>query len=419
MDPAPPQEAASDQRSTSGRSASSSEVDLNVARSWSPSTPPAAEWQAQWHSVIPELAELAKRRKRPPDAVIMRASQLDAARLDTELSAMLKEQFMKIFSFFQPRLISAFQPELTLLLELLIFRFSVWAGRPTPGSALMNLRYRDERSINTKPRQAPAIGRSGNGQGALQVSSNQQNCISANRELGGRTGVEGPGLSKWQRGLWGLGTVFMQYAWARLDQIAAAQHWGDADSTPALQRAWMALRSCETALNVASLLNFVVFLQQGKYRSLLERVLRTRLVYQRANMARAISFEYLNRQLVWHELSELLLFMLPLISVTRLKKMIVNRWPSLRAATAKHLQRASGLETQPSDVSDLAQAGPCAICGAHEITVPFCAVPCSHTFCYYCLRTNCEADSQFACPTCSFRVAAMKRWMPHHLVQQR
>ena len=70
-----------------------------------------------------------------------------------------------------------------------------------------------------------------------------------------------------------------------------------------------------------------------KCRSLLERVLRTRLVYQRANMARAISFEYLNRQLVWHELSELLLFMLPLISVTRLKKMIVNRWPSLRAAT--------------------------------------------------------------------------------------
>lgn len=61
-----------------------------------------------------------RRRKRPPDAAIMRASQLDAARLDTELAAMLKEQFMKIFSFFQPRVISAFQPELTLILELLV-----------------------------------------------------------------------------------------------------------------------------------------------------------------------------------------------------------------------------------------------------------------------------------------------------------
>lgn len=84
--------------------------------------------------------------------------------------------------------------------------------------------------------------------------------------MGGRTGVEGPGLSKWQRGLWGLGTVFVQYAWSRLDQVAAAQHWGDFDSSPRVQRMWRAMRSCETALNLASLLNALVFLQQGKYR---------------------------------------------------------------------------------------------------------------------------------------------------------
>lgn len=50
----------------------------------------------------------------------MRASQLDAARLDTELTAMLKEQFMKVFTYFQPRLITALQPELTLVLQLLV-----------------------------------------------------------------------------------------------------------------------------------------------------------------------------------------------------------------------------------------------------------------------------------------------------------
>lgn len=37
-------------------------------------------------------------------------------------------------------------------------------------------------------------------------------------------------------------------------------------------------------------------------RSLLERLLRARLVYQQPVAARAISFEYLNRQLVWSEL---------------------------------------------------------------------------------------------------------------------
>ena len=67
-------------------------------------------------------------------------------------------------------------------------------------------------------------------------------------------------------------------------------------------------------------------------RSLLERVLRMRLVYQRVNMAHAISFEYLNRQLVWHELSEVLLFLLPLINVGRLKRFVTHQLPQLKAA---------------------------------------------------------------------------------------
>lgn len=50
----------------------------------------------------------------------MRASQLDAARLDTELTAMLKEQFLKVFTYFQPRVITALQPELSLVLQLLV-----------------------------------------------------------------------------------------------------------------------------------------------------------------------------------------------------------------------------------------------------------------------------------------------------------
>ena len=38
-----------------------------------------------------------------------------------------------------------------------IFRFSVWRGRPTPGSALMNLRYRDERPVSQESRAGDAI----------------------------------------------------------------------------------------------------------------------------------------------------------------------------------------------------------------------------------------------------------------------
>lgn len=34
-------------------------------------------------------------------------------------------------------------------------------------------------------------------------------------------------------------------------------------------------------------------------------------------MSRLVSFEYLNRQLVWQELSEFMLFLLPLINVAK------------------------------------------------------------------------------------------------------
>lgn len=109
------------------------------------STPPADDWQTEWPNVLPELDQLARYKGAPspnpfvslyqaslkhnqwcrrgrklPDVAVMRASQLDAARLDVELTAMLREQFMKIFSLFQPRIISALQPELTLLLDFLV-----------------------------------------------------------------------------------------------------------------------------------------------------------------------------------------------------------------------------------------------------------------------------------------------------------
>ena len=50
-------------------------------------------------------------------------------------------------------------------------------------------------------------------------------------------------------------------------------------------------------------------------------------------MARALSFEYLNRQLIWHEMSELLLFLLPLINLPRLKRLLLPYVPRLPSCT--------------------------------------------------------------------------------------
>jgi peroxin-2 len=213
------------------------------------------------------------------------------------------------------------------------------------------------------------------------------------QDMGGRTGLEGEGLSLTQRTLYGLGVVVLRYVWSRTDELAANQHWGDSPHRSWQRVLWRSMRWAENAFKVASLLNFLLFLRFGRYRqaaspfelrmcmktssnrhfcighahaimlawyvllllcwplylvrasvrgshgnakwmpmlhrSVLERLLGARLVYSRASMARALSFEYLNRQLVWHELSELLLFMLPLINVARVKSFVMSHLPRM------------------------------------------------------------------------------------------
>jgi peroxin-2 len=43
-----------------------------------------------------------------------------------------------------------YEAELDAFLEFLIWRFSIWVDKPTPGIALMNLRYRDERAVEAR-----------------------------------------------------------------------------------------------------------------------------------------------------------------------------------------------------------------------------------------------------------------------------
>ena len=50
-----------------------------------------------------------------------------------------------------------------------------------------------------------------------------------------------------------------------------------------------------------------------RYRSVAERMLGAQLAHSRDEMSRILSLVFLNRQLVWRELSDLLLFVLPLL----------------------------------------------------------------------------------------------------------
>lgn len=194
-------------------------------------------------------------------------------------------------------------------------------------------------------------------------------------------------------------------------------------------KSWRVLRKVDAGYNAASFMHFLHFLRSGKYRSLPERLVRARLVYRDRGFSQPTWFEHMNRELVWHELSELLLFVLPLLSAARLGCVVAwpgdwyrptSAWcpgPLLQPTTEAALSfavdtgsdevpvavrthrsmcgvawcsywaRRVGSMLFPQSTGSVPTLSPllCAACG-NVPKVPFLAQPCGHRYCYYCLR---------------------------------
>jgi len=303
----------------------------------------------------------------PPDVRVLRVSQIDAGRLDAELTSLLREQLLRVFARVHPGAVARRTPELTLGLDLLVFYFTVWSHRPTPGMELMNLRYRDER-----------------------------------RPLVGTSGMEGHRLSVAQRLAHGVAFVAGRFLWSKLTRAAHDAGWSDAEPHTWRHRAWRAVGHAENAHAVATLVNLLLFLRSGRFRTPWERLSRARLVYHEPNTARVVSFEYLNRQILWRELSDLALFVLPMLDPTRLRD-------AARAFQSRDGARDAPHATRPDESVSVGDET-CAACGAKPPTAPFAAEPCGHVHCYYCARARRAADpARFRCARCDAKVVSVRR----------
>ena len=132
--------------------------------------------------------------------------------------------------------------------------------------------------------------------------------------------MEGAKLSVSQRLLYGTAFVGGRFAWSKLRRAIGAGRWADEPEGSWRRAASSAVNALEAAYSALALVNLLAFLNRGRYRTLTERALRTRLVYGEPHARRMVSYEYLNRQLVWREVSELALFVLPMVSAPRLRR---------------------------------------------------------------------------------------------------
>ena len=336
-----------------------------------------------------------------------RVGQVDAELLDSELIELLKAQVGDGLKFFGTHLTDTYAAEILLALRLVLFKLSIWNNNASYGAHLQGLRYSDARS--NAPNHPPP--------------------------------------KPWQKAAYGFITVAGRYAWTKWqDYLLAADDDYTRPEAPHHALVTRLTESLSSAHDVASLASFLVFLVNGRYRTLTDRLLRLRLTPTSHSASRDVSFEYLNRQLVWHAFTEFLLFLLPLVGISRWRRIMSRTARRLRTAFLTLLGRAPAPDNDGSQDGTSKATGElaflpertCAICyrdqnptaqteadvlaasagggvvgsAATDITNPYTALPCTCIYCFACIaqRIANEDGEGWTCLRCSARITACKPW---------
>ncbi|KAG5985416.1 peroxisome assembly protein (Peroxin-2) [Claviceps digitariae] len=326
-----------------------------------------------------------------------RVAQVDAELLDEELADLLKGQVAEALKYFSGgHLQDEWSAEIMLALRAVLFKLTVWDHDATYGAALQNLKYTDARQPG--PLLTPP--------------------------------------SRLQKSLYGFITVFGKYAWTRWEDWLLEQDEGY-DRPPSrgirLLSRWTS--SLTTIHSTAALASFLVFLLHGRYRTLLDRILRMRLAPPTSQVSREVSFEYLNRQLVWHAFTEFLLFVLPLIGINKWRRWLSKTWRKAkeiittdgqddRSANGQYgflpertcaicYQDQNESATTETEILAAAAASSGVIGSAQtDITNPYETIPCGCVYCFVCLATRLDREEGegWTCLRCGEHVQECKPW---------
>ncbi|WVQ72574.1 hypothetical protein IAR50_002132 [Cryptococcus sp. DSM 104548] len=231
-----------------------------------------------------------------------RVSQLDSDELDEALVSMLSEKVSRSLDNFRSSISWDLKPELELVIKLVVFRFGVWdpLSRSSPGAKLQNLKL---------------------------VSEPRPRLKSTRNALLLYLLLHPP--------------IFPSYILKRIRQHALSQQWPDLPQHDWRFKAWKCIGRVELAANIWAAVGWSMFLWDGKYPSLLLRLLGLRLIPSQPHLSKFVSYEFMNRQLVWNAFTEFLVFAVPLLSPGVSSPALSPR---------EWLKPIRGLFSQPTDI---------------------------------------------------------------------
>ncbi|KAH8679960.1 Pex12 amino terminal region-domain-containing protein [Tricladium varicosporioides] len=323
-----------------------------------------------------------------------RVGQVDAELLDEELLNLLKGQVGDALKYFGSHIQDDWSAEIMLALRAVLFKLTIWDHDATYGAALQNLKFTDAR--NTGP---------------VLVSP-----------------------SRWQKAIYGAFTVGGKYAWTKWEKWLVDNDNGYDEPSPRHKKLSRLSDAVSTVHSTAAFASFLVFLVNGRYRTLLDRVLGLRLAPPTSQVSREVSFEYLNRQLVWHAFTEFLLFVLPLVGISRWRRWLARVWrktksimqsggeeEDIKAGEFSFLpERTCAICYQDQNITGASEAEIIAASGASgvvgsaqtDITNPYEAMPCGCIYCFVCLASRLEAEEGegWTCLRCGEEVKECKPW---------
>lgn len=324
-----------------------------------------------------------------------RVGQVDAELLDEELLELLKGQVGEALKFFGTHVQDDWSAEIMLALRAVLFKLTIWDHDATYGAALQNLRFTDARQ-----------------EGANLVTP-----------------------SRWQKGIYGAFTVGGRYAWTKWENWLVDNDNGYEQPTARVRSLSKLSDMVSTLHSTAAFASFLVFLLNGRYRTILDRVLRLRLAPPTSQVSREVSFEYLNRQLVWHAFTEFLLFVLPLVGISRWRRWLSRAWRKTKSVIKSSNEEEEELKsgelsylpertcaicyqdqnpTASTEAEILAASASSGIMGSAQtdITNPYETIPCGCIYCFVCLAGRLEAEEGegWTCLRCGEDVKECKPW---------
>lgn len=314
-----------------------------------------------------------------------RVLQLDAGILDGELFSLLKQQLSDAFHLLGPKSFSYnLHPELwSLILKLILFCATTLKTGSSYGYRLQNLKLSDTcgRVISKRLRYVLLVAII-----AQYLFKKAESYLYSMNETQTREG---------SKAMQSLKQFVFRF---RLHFLKVASDF----------------------VKTAGLFNFVSFLVQGRYSSLLHRVLGIVATPLNPDLLKFngdnVSFEFQNRQLVWNVMTEFLVFVIPLLHVRKWRRLILSMF--------KRASGARAVESSTTRFSSL-PVSQCAMCietaeiasiktGTTQITNPY-ATNCGHVFCYICLVTRKNAvdngrELAELCPRCSAKIVSFKEY---------